>query len=110
MASRTPEGKVKERIRKILEREKVYYKCPLTGGYGDSGQFDIYGVFRGYAFGIEVKATCKAKPTALQSSNAKEFLAAGGVILLLHGENLDELETALSEMKNGNPVRSVWTF
>ena len=43
----TPEGKVKARVRRILEINKVYHFLPATGGYGRSGIPDIIGCYRG---------------------------------------------------------------
>ena len=37
----TPEGKVKDKVKKILKELKAYYIMPATGGYGSSGAPDF---------------------------------------------------------------------
>lgn len=99
--AKTPEGKVKDKARKILDRHGAYYFMPVTGGFGVSGLFDevvcLFGVF----VGIEYKATAKDEPTPLQIQNALRCIEAGGVALLIHKDNLDVLDSVLTKIKTG---------
>ena len=61
----TPEGKVKKKVKALLDERGVYYFMPATAGYGRSGVPDIICCYRGYFLAIECKAGGN-KPTALQ--------------------------------------------
>lgn len=98
----TPEGRVKARIKKILEELGCYYFMPPANGYGHSGRFDICCSYYGHFIGIEVKADAKKKPTALQTRNASQCAASGGSVLLLHNENLTCLVHLLRNIKDTN--------
>jgi Holliday junction resolvase len=97
MAS-TPEKKVKLKVRSILDwHEDVYYFTPMTGGYGRSGVPDIVGCYKGHFFAIECKAG-KGTTTALQDKNIKEIEKAGGRVIVVNENNLEEVRLMLSEM------------
>jgi Holliday junction resolvase len=97
MAS-TPEKKVKLKVRAILDWDKdIYYFTPMTGGYGRSGVPDIVGCYKGYFFAIECKAG-KGTTTALQDKNIKEIEKAGGRVIVVNENNLEEVRLMLSEM------------
>ena len=110
----TPEKKVKRKIVDILKQYGMYYFYPVTGGYGASGVFDIVSCFNGVFIGIEVKATPKNRPTKLQSRNALQAKASGGIVLLVHNENLHVLRDLLEELQNDSGKKSigrcVWPF
>ena len=81
MAS-TPEGKVKKKIKKLLDNTlDLYYKMPVPSGYGKSG-LDFHGCFRGSYFAIEAKAPGK-EPTKLQEDTMRRIEAAGGVVFVI---------------------------
>jgi Holliday junction resolvase len=97
MAS-TPEKKVKLKVRAILDWDKdIYYFTPMTGGYGRSGVPDIVGCYKGHFFAIECKAG-KGTTTALQDKNIKEIEKAGGQVIVVNENNLEEVRLMLSEM------------
>jgi Holliday junction resolvase len=97
MAS-TPEKKVKLKVRAILDWDKdIYYFTPMTGGYGRSGVPDIVGCYNGHFFAIECKAG-KGTTTALQDKNIKEIEKAGGRVIVVNENNLEEVRLMLSEM------------
>lgn len=95
MASTTPEGRVKAKIRKILDSLSAYYAMPLTGGYGKSGVPDFLVCHKGRFIGIEAKAG-KGKTTALQDRELAAIVAAGGTSLVVNEDNIDELKDALN--------------
>ena len=87
---RTPEGKVKDKVVKILKEHKVYYFFPVTGGFGMSGIPDIICCHNGRFIAIECKAG-KNKTTALQDAHLARIRAAGGVAVVINEENVNGL-------------------
>lgn len=90
----TPEGKVKAKVKKILDEVNCYYFFPATGGYGKSGVPDVVGCYSGRFFGIECK-TRDNKPTLLQEKNLKAIEYNGGFSLVVNEDNVDELRDIL---------------
>ena len=86
----TPEGKVKDKVVKILKQYGVYYFFPVTGGYGASGIPDIICCHNGRFIAIECKAG-KNKTTPLQDAHIARIRAAGGVAVVINEENVDGL-------------------
>ena len=74
----TPEGKVKAKVRRMLDAASVYHFMPATGGYGRSGVPDLVGCCNGKFFAIECKAG-KGKTTALQDNELRKIKEAGGI-------------------------------
>ena len=85
---RTPEGKVKDKVVKILKQYGVYYFFPVTGGFGMSGIPDIICCHNGRFIAIECKAG-KNKTTALQDAHIARIRAAGGVAVVINEENVN---------------------
>lgn len=90
--AQTPEGKVKAKVKALLNRAKAYYFMPVQAGYGAPG-LDFHCVFHGHAFFIETKAPGK-KMTPRQEQTARKMRAAGGVVFVVDGEeSLAEVES-----------------
>lgn len=89
--ARTPEGKVKDAVVKILKELGAYYFYPVTGGFGRSGVPDIVACLDGRFIGIECKAGSN-KPTALQSAELSKIEKAGGVGLVINEETVEYLK------------------
>jgi len=87
---RTPEGKVKDKVVKILKQYGVYYFFPVTGGFGMSGIPDIICCHNGRFIAIECKAG-KNKTTSLQDAHLARIRAAGGVAVVINEENVNGL-------------------
>lgn len=83
----TPEGKVKARVRRVLDAGGIYYFMPATGGYGRSGVPDIVGCCNKRFFAIECKAG-KGKTTALQDNELRKIKEAGGIALVINEDNI----------------------
>lgn len=96
MAS-TPEAKVKEKIKKILKENNVYFAMPMGTGYGNSGVPDFLCCVKGHFLAIEAKAG-KGTTTALQDKNMRDIKAAGGTALVINEDNLDWLKGAIKLM------------
>lgn len=92
--SMTPEGKVKDKVKRLFKAMDVYYAMPATGGYGASGVPDFLVCLKGRFIGVECKAG-KGKPTALQLKNLAEIEASGGISVIVNEDNLEQFETAM---------------
>jgi len=88
----TPEGKVKDKAKKILESIGAYHFMPSTGGYGRSGIPDIVGCLNGVFFAIECKAN-GGRPTALQLREIDRINEAGGFAIVVDEGNVALLES-----------------
>lgn len=91
----TPEGKVKDSIKKLLKSygADVYYFMPAMGSFGKAGVPDIVACVRGAFVAIEVKADKrKNPPTALQEKNLHEVRQAQGHALVIDAGDLDFLQ------------------
>lgn len=99
MSSSTPEGKVKEKVTKLLKQyEGLYYYMPVTNGMGKRS-LDYIGCYRGFFFAIETKADGKAL-TPKQVSTKEEMEKAGGRVFTVIGdEGMIELGFWLSRIK-----------
>lgn len=87
---KTPEGAVKEAVKKLLAASHVYFFSPATAGYGTSGVPDIVCCVQGYFLGIECKAG-NNQPTALQERELQRIRDAGGTAMVVNEANIDTL-------------------
>jgi len=87
----TPEKKVKNQVKKVLDKLQAYYFFPATGGYGASGVPDVIACYKGKFVGIECKANGN-KPTALQQKHLREISINGGTSLVIDETNINMLE------------------
>jgi Holliday junction resolvase len=90
----TPEKKVKNAVRKILDKLGIYHFMPPGMGLGRSGIPDIIGCKNGKFIAIECKAG-KGKTTALQERELLAICNAGGFTFVVNETCLDELEERL---------------
>lgn len=97
----TPEGRVKRGIKAILKARGIWFFMPQNMGLGSSGVFDIVCCVCGWFVGIECKASPKNKPTALQNICARAVHAAGGIVFLIHSDNMSELAQILDKIIRG---------
>jgi len=88
----TPEGKVKDKAKHILDKIGAYYFMPSTGGYGRSGIPDIVGCLNGVFFAVECKAN-GGRPTALQLREIDRINVAGGFAIVVDEDNVTLLES-----------------
>ena len=102
----TSEGRVKTKIRKVLDDLKCYYVMPVTGGYGNSGVPDFMVCYAGRFIGIEAK-TMGNKPTALQSKHLRDIVTCGGFGLVVDETNVDRLKSIL--LSTLSPVKAAKT-
>ena len=83
----TPEGKVKRKVKQVLDSMNAYYVMPATGGYGSSGVPDILCCINGKFIGIECKAN-GGKVTRLQQSHLDSIVQRGGGVALIVDEGV----------------------
>lgn len=89
--AKTPEVKVKDKIKALCKKYGAYYAMPVMMGMANNGTPDILVGHRGQFAGVEAKAG-KGKPTALQMVRLEEIVAAGCAALVINEENLWLLE------------------
>lgn len=91
----TPEGKVKTKVKKLLNDVGALHFSPMGTGYGVSGVSDIICLYKGKFIAIECKADEKKLPTELQKRFLQRVVEWGGIGLLIHDKNIDLLKTTL---------------
>jgi len=89
--AQTPEGKVKDKIKKILKANNIYFAMPMGTGFGNAGVPDFLCCFDGKFVAIEAKAN-GGQPTALQLKNMKDIEASGGHSWLVNEVTLEVFE------------------
>jgi hypothetical protein len=94
----TPEKKVKDKVKKVLDKLGCYYFFPATGGFGRSGVPDIIICFKGHFVAIECKAGDN-KPTALQEMNMKKIKESGGDAIVINEVNVNDVEQWITGIK-----------
>lgn len=97
----TPEGKVKERVKRVLKEyaPHVTYFMPAMGTFGKSGVSDFVVCAGGRFLAIETKHDAKKnKPTPLQLKFLDEVSAAGGIGVVVDANNVDELKGLLDAL------------
>lgn len=106
--ARTPEGRVKDAVRKILNSyENVYHFSPATGGYGRSGVPDIVCCVNGQFLAIECKADFKKNGlTELQKKEMDAIRGANGVAYEIDGDTVKSLHWILRSTLKATPKES----
>lgn len=87
--AQTPEGKVKDKVKKILKEKEIYYVMPATGGYGSSGAPDFLVCHGGKFYGIECKAN-NGQVTALQQDNLNRIEDSGGIAFVVNEHTVNQ--------------------
>ena len=95
--AKTPEAKVKDKIKAILKEHGVYYAMPIGTGYGNAGVPDFLCCVNGRFVAIEAKAN-GGKTTALQDKNLRDIETAGGITCVLNEDNVSALGGYLNLM------------
>jgi penicillin-binding protein-related factor A (putative recombinase) len=89
--AQTPEGKVKDKIKKILKAHNIYFAMPMGTGYGHAGVPDFLCCFKGKFLAIEAKAG-RGQPTELQLQQLREIESAHGETWIVNEQNLELFE------------------
>jgi Holliday junction resolvase len=94
----TPEGAVKNLVKKVLDAYNVYYFMPAANGYGKAGVPDIICCYMGKFVAIECKAK-GGKPTALQVRELERIRTANGVAIVVDEHTIDSVAAVLETIK-----------
>jgi len=86
----TPEGRVKKKVKEILDDLGAYYTMPMGTGFSSSGAPDFIICIAGLFYGIECKAN-GGKPTALQLKHHDDIRKAGGIAVVIDETNVENL-------------------
>ena len=79
MAKQTPEGRVKDKVKKILKERGIWFYMPVQNGMGVVGIPDLICCWEGAMLAIETKAPGKrANTTPNQKKRLAEIKRAGG--------------------------------
>ena len=97
--AKTPEGEIKDQVRKVLDEMGAYYFFPAANGYGRTGIPDIIACVGGHFIGIECKAGSK-QPTALQQRELNNIEKAEGTGILVNADNIDILKDILENRQD----------
>jgi Holliday junction resolvase len=92
--AKTPEGEIKDQVRKVLDEMGAYYFFPAANGYGRTGIPDVIACIGGHFVGIECKAGSK-QPTALQQRELDNIEKAEGTGLVVNADNIGNLKNIL---------------
>ena len=92
----TPEGKVKARVRRLLEAYGAYYDMPVPGGYGKQS-LDFIGCHEGRYFAVETKAPGKTATPRQLLTIANIRRAKGAAFIVAGEETMKVLELWLKQ-------------
>lgn len=81
----TPEGKVKEKVKRLLKKYGAYYHMPVMNGMG-APTLDFVCCYHGFFIAIETKAPGK-KPTPRQLLTMADMEAAGAFVFAVAGDD-----------------------
>ena len=101
MGRQTPEGRVKDKCKKILKARGIWYYMPVQNGMGVVGIPDLICCMEGRFLGIETKAPGKLHTlTANQRNRIREIHEAGGFALVIDDpEHLEEWLNAYEKIQ-----------
>lgn len=104
----TPEGRVKAKVKKLLEKYNVYYNMPVQTGMGKR-TLDFLGCVGGFFFAIETKREGEDL-TDYQKLTKREIEAAGGSVFVIAGVNSEvffTLEVYIRACETNKPTRPI---
>ena len=96
----TPEGKVKDKIKRLLKQAGAYYTMPVMTGMATNGTPDFAVCHQCRYLAIEAKAG-DGVPTELQWARLREVDRAGGDTMVINESNLDVLDAYLANPSAG---------
>ena len=103
----TPEGKVKEKVKKILKRRGVWFFMPRGTTFGTAGVPDFICCHEGRLLAIETKAG-GGQPTKLQLNALRSILNHAGCALVVRETNVDAVEQALDFIESNSNTALCW--
>jgi hypothetical protein len=94
----TPEGKVKAKIKKLLNKYGAYSHAPVQNGMGKP-TLDFVCCVNGLYLTIEAKTRGK-KPTTRQETTMGQVSKAGGLAVWVDEDRLESFETLLIKLSS----------
>ena len=104
--AKTPEGEIKDQVRKVLDEMGAYYFFPAANGYGRTGIPDVIACVGGHFIGIESKAGSK-QPTTLQQRELDNIEKAEGTSILVNADNINNLKNILENAYERCKLRNI---
>jgi hypothetical protein len=96
--AQTPEGMVKDAIKKVLNEYNIWYFMPSANGFGKVGVPDFICCWKGKFFAIEAKAKGKREQTtANQDRRIEEIRSAKGWALVV--DDVEQLKEFIYEQR-----------
>lgn len=93
----TPEGKLKKKVKALLDEFGAWHCSPMGGSYGRAGVPDILACVNRWFLAIETKAGNNA-PTKLQRYELDRVSSAGGVAIVVNEYSLPALRDLLKNL------------
>lgn len=98
--ARTPEGRVKDDVKKRLKQHDIWYFCPMQNGFGVVGIPDFICCINGHFLAIETKAPGKANNTTPNQDRViKEIREHWGTVLII--DDVEILDMYIKGLKDG---------
>jgi hypothetical protein len=95
----TPEGKVKEQVKRVLKKHGAYWHCVVQNGMG-APSLDFVCCHRGNFVAIETKAGSK-RPTPRQELTIKDMEQAGAKVFVVNEDTgTGELDAWLTSLED----------
>ncbi len=101
--AKTPEAKVKDAVKKVLNHHKLWWYMPVQTGYGVAGIPDFVCCWHGRFVGIETKAPGKENNLSKhQQVQRAAILEAGGLYAVISsGEQMEQQLQQWERLHNG---------
>lgn len=97
--AKTPEGKVKDAVKKELNTRGIWYFMPAANGFGKVGIPDIICCYQGKFLAIETKAPGKRNNTTPnQDARINEIRAAKGWALVV--DDVQQVKEFLDDVRH----------
>jgi len=97
--AKTPEGKVKDAVKKELNTRGIWYFMPAANGFGKVGIPDIICCYQGKFLAIETKAPGKRhNTTPNQDARINEIRAAKGWALVV--DDVEQVKEFLDDVRH----------
>lgn len=98
-SAKTPEGKVKAKVKEILAQHGAWYFMPSQSGYGRRGVPDFIACVNGRFLAIETKSKFSShKVTPLQQKEIDAIKNAYGEALVINEDNLSDITDVIQRM------------
>lgn len=101
--AKTPEGKVKDIVKRTLDELGVYHFSPFQAGMGRAGIPDIIACYNGKFVAFECKAGDN-KPTALQEKEIAAIQRAKGLAFVINENNMYDIKELLQWTQTSQPT------